>query len=105
LDISIENIISPTSITVLGASARIGSVGNAVMINIISGGYAGKLYPVNPFAETILNLKYYRSILDIEDKVELVIKIAPSQIVPSVMEECGKKGVKTAVIISAGYFC
>jgi acyl-CoA synthetase (NDP forming) len=73
------------------------------MTNIISGRYARKLYPANPFAETILNLKCYRSILDIEDKVELAIIITPSQIVPSVMEECGKKGVKTAVIISAGF--
>jgi acetyl coenzyme A synthetase (ADP forming)-like protein len=98
-----ENIISPTSIAVLGASARIGSVGNAVMTNIISGGYAGKLYPVNPSASTVLSLKCYKSIIDIEDPVELAIIITPSSTVPSLMEECGKKGVKTAVIISAGF--
>jgi acyl-CoA synthetase (NDP forming) len=92
---SFENIISPTSIAVLGASARMGSVGNAVMTNIISGGYARKLYPVNPSAKNILNLKCYRSILDIEDKVELAIIITPSQIVPSVIEECGKKGERS----------
>jgi acyl-CoA synthetase (NDP forming) len=73
------------------------------MTNIISGGYAGKIYPVNPFADTILDLKCYKSILDIKDKVELAIIITPSSTVLSIMEECGKKGVKTAVIISAGF--
>jgi acetyl coenzyme A synthetase (ADP forming)-like protein len=100
---SFENIISPTSIAVLGASGRKGSVGNAVMCNIISGGYTGKLYPVNPSSDRILDLKCYKSILDIKDPVELAIIITPSKVVPQVMEECGKKGIKTAVIISAGF--
>jgi acyl-CoA synthetase (NDP forming) len=98
-----ENIISPTNVAVLGASARIGSVGNAVMTNIISGGNAGKIYPVNPSSDTVLGLKCYRSMTDIKDPVGLAIIITPSSTVPSIMEECGKKGVKTTVIISAGF--
>jgi acyl-CoA synthetase (NDP forming) len=93
---SIGNIISPTSIAILGASGGKGIVGNAVMSNIVSGGYIGKLYPVNPSSDTILDLKCYKSIIDIEDQVELAIIITPSKVVPQVMEECGKKGMKTA---------
>src|SRR5215831_3550753 len=100
---NIESMFSPTSIAVLGASNRKGSVGNAVMINIISGGFAGKLYPVNPSSETILGLKCYSSILQIAEPVDLAIIITPSKVVPKVLEECGKKGVKAAVIISAGF--
>ncbi|MFZ0512637.1 MAG: CoA-binding protein [Candidatus Nitrosopolaris sp.] len=101
---NIESMISPTSIAVLGASNRKGSVGNAVMTNIISGGFAGKLYPVNPSSETIIGLKCYRSILEIAEPVDIAIIITPSNVVPQVLEECGKKGgVKAAFIISAGF--
>src|SRR5215469_214141 len=100
---NIESMFSPTSIAVLGASNRKGSVGNAVMINIISGGFVGKLYPVNPSSETILGLKCYSTILEIAEPVDLAIIIIPSKVVPQVLEECGKKGVKAAVIISAGF--
>ena len=70
------------------------------MTNIISGGFAGKLYPVNPSSETILGLKCYSSILE---AVDIAIIITPSTVVPQVLEECGKKGVKSAVIIYAGF--
>lgn len=101
---SIESIISPASVAVLGASNRKSSVGGAVMTNIISGGYTGKLYPVNPSHDTIQALKCYKSIVDIEYPVDLAIIITPSNVVPQVLEECGKKGgVKAAVIISAGF--
>jgi len=65
------------------------------MTNIISGGFAGKLYPVNPSSETILGLKCYSSILE---AVDIAIIITPSTVVPQVLEECGKKGVKGNVV-------
>jgi acetyl coenzyme A synthetase (ADP forming)-like protein len=100
---NIESMFCPTSIAVLGASNRKGSVGNAVMTNIISGGFAGNLYPVNPSSETILGLRCYSSILEIAEPVDIAIIITPSKVVPQVLEECGKKGVKAAIIISAGF--
>ena len=89
--ISIESIISPASIAVLGASNRRGSVGNAVMTNIISGGYAGKLYPVNPSSDTIQGLKCYKNIVDIEYPVDLAIIITPSNIVPECLKSVVRK--------------
>ncbi|MGA9150764.1 MAG: acetate--CoA ligase family protein [Candidatus Nitrosopolaris sp.] len=101
---NIESMISPTSIAVLGASNRKGSVGNAVIANIVNGGFAGKVYPVNPSSETILGLTCYRSILEIGESVDIAVIITPNNVVPQVLEECGKKGgVKAAVIISAGF--
>lgn len=61
------------------------------------------MFPVNPSSDTILGMKCYSSILDIEHQVDLVIIITPSKVVPQVMEECGKRGVKMAIIISAGF--
>ena len=61
----VENIVSPASVAIVGASSREGSVGNAVITNILSGGFTGKLYPVNPSSsDTILGLKCYKNIHD-----------------------------------------
>lgn len=104
IPMNIESIISPTSIAVLGASNRRGSVGNAVIANIVNGGYTGRVYPVNPSSETVLGLRCHRSILEIVEPADIAVIITPSNVVPPVLEECGKKGgVKAAVIISAGF--
>ena len=104
IPMNIESIISPTSIAVLGASNRRGSVGNAVIANIVNGGYTGRVYPVNPSSETVIGLRCHRSILEIVEPVDIAVIITPSNVVPPVLEECGKKGgVKAAVIISAGF--
>jgi acetyl coenzyme A synthetase (ADP forming)-like protein len=100
---AIENLVHPTSVAIIGASNRKGSVGNAVMTNILSGGFTGKLYPINPSSDTILGLKCYKNILDIDLHIDLAVIVTPNNIVPQIIEECGRKGVKAAVIISAGF--
>jgi acyl-CoA synthetase (NDP forming) len=90
-------------VAIVGASNREGSVGNSVMTNILYGGFKGKLYPINPSSDTILGLKCYKNILDIDFPIDLAVIITPSNIVPRVIEQCGRKGVKAAVIISAGF--
>ncbi len=100
---NLNDMVSPSSVAVLGASNREGSVGNAVMLNILRGGFTGKVYPVNPSRNEVLGLASYHSILDINNSIDLAVIITPSKFVPQVMGECGKKGVKGAVIISAGF--
>jgi acetyl coenzyme A synthetase (ADP forming)-like protein len=100
---SLDPILSPSSVAVLGASNREGGVGNAVIQNILSGKFTGRVYPVNPSSKEVLGLRCYSSILEIHDPVDLAVIITPSRSVPQVMEECGKKGVKGTVIISAGF--
>jgi acetyl coenzyme A synthetase (ADP forming)-like protein len=99
----LKEIVSPSSVAVLGASNREGSVGSAVMQNILQGGFRGKVYAVNPSSDKIHGLQSYRSILQIDDTVDLAVIITPSRTVPQVVEECGRKGVKGTVIISAGF--
>jgi len=96
-------ILAPRSVAVIGASAREDSVGRAVFANILFSGYKGIVYPVNPRVKSILGVRAYPTILDIPDEVDLAIIIVPNITVKKVIEECGAKGVKGAVIITAGF--
>lgn len=100
---SLQAIFPARSVAVIGASTRADTVGRAVFANILLHGYTGIVYPVNPKATSILAVKAYPSVLDIPGDVDLAVIIVPSGTVPQVLEECGQKGIKGAVIISAGF--
>jgi acetyltransferase len=99
----LDAIFRPNTVAVIGASNRAGSVGNAIFKNILLGGYAGTLYPVNPKAASIIGVHSYPTVTEIPDEVELALIIVPSDFVPGVLEECGQKGVRGAVVVSAGF--
>jgi acetyltransferase len=100
---SLDAIFAPRSVAVIGASTRRGSIGREILHNIIEYEFNGKLFPVNPHAEFIHSIKCYPSILDVPDDVELAIIVVPSAAVLEVVRECGRKGVKGLVVISAGF--
>lgn len=100
---SIESIISPKSIAVVGATNRPGSVGLAVFRNILKGEFQGVLFPVNPKAKAVKSIKAYPSLTAIPDEVDMAVIIVPAPIVTSVIEEVGEKGIKSAVVITAGF--
>ena len=100
---NIEAVFNPKSIAIIGASARDGSVGKTTFQNLLSGGYKGVLYPVNLKADSILGVKCYPRILDIPDAVDMAVIIVPADVVADTLEECGKKGVKGAIVITAGF--
>jgi acetyltransferase len=100
---NLKFLFEPRSVAVIGASSREGTVGNAVFQNILFGRYTGVVYPVNPKSRSILGVKTYGSIRDVPDFVDLAVVVVPSTVVPEVIEECGEKGVKGAVVISAGF--
>jgi acetyltransferase len=78
-------------------------LGYSVLANLKEGGYSGHLYPVNPKASEILDLKAYPSVLDIPDPVDLAVIVIPYRFVPAALEQCGQKGIPTVVVISAGF--
>lgn len=94
---------SPDSIVVIGASKKPGKLGFQILQNILSGKYSGKVYPVNPKASEILGLKCYPDVSSIPDVPDLAVIVVPARFVGSIVEECGKKGTKAAVVISAGF--
>ncbi len=100
---NIRSIIEPNSIAVIGASNKTGSVGNAVIKNILNGGFRGKIYPVNPSGNEIMGIKCYGSVKEVSESIDLAVVIVPNKVVSQVIEDCGKKGIKGAVIISAGF--
>jgi acyl-CoA synthetase (NDP forming) len=103
ISMTLENLITPSSVAVFGASNREGNVGNAVITNIILGKFTGKVFPINPSSDNILGLKCYKSIFDIKCQIDLAVIVTPSNTILQIIEDCGNKGVKAAVIISAGF--
>ncbi|MBN1795652.1 MAG: acetate--CoA ligase family protein [Sedimentisphaerales bacterium] len=100
---NIESVMAPKSIAVVGATNRPGSVGLAVFKNLLSAGFDGVLYPVNPKAKSVQSVKAYPSLKDIPDEIDLAVIIVPSQVVSNVMEQAGQKNIKGAIVITAGF--
>jgi acetyltransferase len=100
---SLDAFFQPRSVAVIGASTRQGSLGREILHNIIEYEFNGKLFPVNPRAEFIHSIKCYPSVLAIPDDVELAIVVVPARGVLDAVRECGQKGVKGIVVISAGF--
>ena len=99
----LEMFTNPKGVAVIGASPTPGKLGHAVLQNVMTYGYAGPVYPINPKATEILGLPAYPSVRDIPGPVELAVVLVPAAGVPGVIEECGQKGIKGAVVISAGF--
>jgi acetyl coenzyme A synthetase (ADP forming)-like protein len=92
----------PKSIAVIGASESQGKVGNSVFTNVMNT-FKGEIYPINPQKEEILGHKAYKSLLDVENPIDVAIICIPSKFVLDIVNECVKKQVKGIIIISAGF--
>ncbi|MFZ2055305.1 MAG: acetate--CoA ligase family protein [Candidatus Aminicenantales bacterium] len=99
----LDSLFYPRSIAVIGASRRPGSVGHSLLANLLMNRYQGIIYPVNPNASSVLSIKCYPRVLEISDDVDLAVVIVPSRFVASVIEDCGRMGIKAAIVISAGF--
>jgi acetyltransferase len=99
----LEMLTNPRGVAVIGASTSPEKLGYQVLENIIRYGYQGGVYPVNPTAPEILGKKAYVSVTDCPDPVDLAVILVPNKVVPGVLEECGRRGLKGAVIITAGF--
>ncbi len=99
----ISFFFNPKSIAVIGASETEGKVGNTVLNNIINSGYNGKIYPINPKVHKVCDLPCYKNVLEVPEDIDIAIFVIPGKFVNSAAEECGKKGVKGLIIVSAGF--
>jgi acetyltransferase len=100
---SLDALLKPRSIAVIGASRRKLTIGNELFHNLLQYEFTGVVYPVNPNAKVVAAVPTYPSILDIPGEVDLAIIITPAATVPRLIEECGQKGVRGIIIISAGF--
>ena len=94
--------LSPKSIAVIGASDKEGSVGRAITSNIMKG-YKGTVYPISPSRDKVFDQKAYKTVLDVPNEIDLAVIITKNTVVPIVLEECGKKKIHGAVVITAGF--
>ncbi|MCX7174677.1 MAG: acetate--CoA ligase family protein [Proteobacteria bacterium] len=99
----LDALFKPKSVAVIGASNKEFSIGNSVITNLLTYGYTGEIYPINPTSPEIRGLKAYRNLDEVPGLVDLAHIILPSKFVPQAMIECGEKGVKAVIINSAGF--
>ncbi len=100
---SLLPLFFPRSIAVIGASNDATSIGGRLFNNILSEGFVGPLYPVNPTSKVVRSVKAYPSIGDVPDEVDLAFIVVPQRFVLDVTQECADAGVRGVVVISAGF--
>ncbi len=101
--LSLKAIFKPQSVAVIGASTAPGKLGHDILANLINGGFAGPIYPINPKAEEILGLKVYKSVAETPAPPELAVVVIPARIVAGTLEQAAAAGVKAAVVITGGF--
>ena len=99
----LSTLFSPKSVAVIGASERPDSVGAIVFKNMLESGFKGTLYPINPTHKKIQGKRAYATIEDIGKPVELAVICTKAETVPDIIEACGRHGVRSAVVLSAGF--
>jgi acetyl coenzyme A synthetase (ADP forming)-like protein len=100
---AMKRIMMPDSVAVIGASSEEGKIGNAVMKNLVDGGYEGAIYPINPRADEILGKKCYPSVKDIPGKVDIAVFAIPAKFVAQALAEVGEKEIPGAILIPSGF--
>ena len=96
-------IFSPHSVAVIGVSAKPDNLGRNIVANLVEFGFSGVVYAVGPASGAIETRRIYRSIGEIPDPVDMAVILTPARTVPGVLEECGQKGVRWAIIETAGF--
>jgi acyl-CoA synthetase (NDP forming) len=99
---SLRHVLAPESVVVIGASRRRGTVGRAIVDNIRSGGYPGRVYTVNRRARQIGGERCLASVLDLPEPVDLAVIAVPPPAVLDIAEQCGQRGVRSLVVITSG---
>ena len=100
---SMQRLLRPRSVAVIGASRSPGTVGHELVRNLVFGGFQGPVYPVNPTATHIASVPSFASIKDIPGEVDLAVVAVPAKAVPEVVEACGRKGLGGLVIVSSHF--
>jgi acetyltransferase len=100
----IETFLNPKSVAVIGASKNPLKGGNRIVNNLVANNFKGKVYPINPNSNgKVFGLELKKSVLDIEDNVDLAVFYVPNHAIPDTLEECIKKGIKGAIIEASGF--
>ena len=100
---SMNRIMQPKAVAVIGASDEAGKIGNSVMKNLINGGYKGQIYPIHPKAAEIMGHKAYKSVKDVPGEIDTAVFAIPAKFVAGALTECGEKKIAGAILIPSGF--
>jgi len=100
---NLETIFHPKSVAIVGTNKVKGTVPHDILDGILKADFTGIVYPVSPREKSIRGIKAYKYVIDIPDEVDLAILVFPSSVNHMALEQCGQKGIKSVIIISAGY--
>ena len=100
---SIHRFFNPRSVAVIGASRRQDTIGQALVRNLVTGDFTGRVYAVNPSSDAVSGLPAYQSVGDIPGDVDVAIVAVPAEAVTDVVLDCASKGVHGLVVISSGF--
>jgi acetyltransferase len=100
---ALDVFFRPRSVAVLGATEKVGHVGQAIFWNLLSTPFGGTIYPVNPRRTSVMGVRSYPSITDVPEEIDLAVIVTPAESVPAIIQDCSRAGVRGAVIISAGF--
>tara|TARA_Y100000034_G_scaffold40026_2_gene49319 strand:+ start:12224 stop:13579 length:1356 start_codon:yes stop_codon:yes gene_type:complete len=99
---NLDKFFKPENVAVIGVSKNPEKVGHVIFRNMLNG-FGGKVFPINPNAESVLNRVCYKSVTDIKEKIDMAVIAIPAKLILNVIKDCGQKKIKHVVIISAGF--
>jgi len=97
------SIVNPRSIAVFGASNKFSAMGTSLLASLKAIGFKGDIYPVHPREERVLELPAYQRVADLPVAPDCALIVLPTAVVPQVLEECGQRGIKHAIVVSGGF--
>lgn len=100
---TLRPFFNPSGVAIVGASADPHKLSHGILRNAVSHGFRGAVYPVNPKATEILGLRCYPDVLAVPDPVELAVLVLPAALCPAVLDACGRRGIRAAIVISGGF--
>ena len=100
---SLDGLFRPRAVAVIGASRRERGIGHEVVRNLVTGGFSGPVFPVNPRADVVRSIRCHPDLASIGEPVDLAVIVVPAPGVEAVMQDCAQNGVRGAVIVSAGF--
>jgi acetyltransferase len=99
---NLDVTLAPSSIALIGATEREGAVGRVILENVVSGGFKGRIYPVNLKYDRVLGMRCYRRVAELPEAPDVAVIATPAETVPDLVAELGARGTKVAVIVTAG---
>ncbi|NHI92242.1 MAG: acetyl-CoA synthetase [Candidatus Lokiarchaeota archaeon] len=99
----LKTFFHPKSIAIYGVSNTPFKFANMHLFNLLSGGYKGEIYLIHPKESTIMEFQAYRSVIEVPEPIDLVLIVAPTRVVPQILEDCGKKGIHHVICVTAGF--